>query len=299
MPGTSPRPGSGWGIVAFGGIAALAWGAFYILVMPHPARSGAVLPWLRMALELLLPLLLICLATALGHTVRRLQGEAAELRAELSRLRSGAGPKPASRAKDTALRGAAAAPVPAAAAPEPASLAPATDAGQARLPLGTAPAPALSLPDLIRALHFPETPDDRQGFRALSLALRDHRARLVVQAAQDMLTLMSQDGIYVDDLDQTLLPPAAWRQFAGEERRTGAADLALFQGSAEAARCAERLQGNTVYRDTAHHFLRRFDRLLADLVPEISDDAVTALTATRSARAFLLLGAAAGTFDLS
>lgn len=285
---TSPRHGSGWGVVALGCIAALAWSAFFLMVLPHPTGPEIPLPWLRMALGLMLPLFLICLATALAHNLHKLRVEADALRAELDGLR--APPPETAAAPKRETEGAPA-------ATEPGAPYLAQSAEQDSLPLDAAPGPQLSLPDLIRALHFPETPDDKQGFRALSLALKDHRARLVVRAAQDMLTLLSQDGIYVDDLDPTLLPPDAWRRYAGDGRHHATTELSLFAGSPEATRCATRLQENTVFRDTTHHFLRRFDQLLAEQVPGLNDDAITALTATRSARAFLLLGAAAGMFE--
>ncbi len=154
----------------------------------------------------------------------------------------------------------------------------------------------LSLPDLIRALHFPETPDDMAGFRALQRALRHHKAGQVVQAAQDMLTLLSQDGLYMDDIDPDSLDPAIWRRIAAGERQAAPALTAASDETALRA-CAERMRTNTVYRDTAQHFLRRFDQMLADMVPDISDEAIEALSATRSARAFLLVGRAAGVFE--
>ncbi|MBL9058601.1 MAG: hypothetical protein JNK88_01070, partial [Mangrovicoccus sp.] len=154
----------------------------------------------------------------------------------------------------------------------------------------------LSLPDLIRALHVPETPDDMAGFRALQRALRHHKAGQVVQAAQDMLTLLSQDGLYMDDIDPDAVDPRFWRRIAAGERRAAPAPAGAADAAAVDA-CAARMRSNTVYRDTAQHFLRRFDQMLADMVPDISDEAIEALAATRSARAFLLVGCAAGVFE--
>lgn len=155
----------------------------------------------------------------------------------------------------------------------------------------------LTLPDLIRALHFPETPDDMAGFRALQRALRHHKAGQVVQAAQDMLTLLSQDGLYMDDIEPEVAQAGIWRRIAAGDRQAAAPALAAAADEAAVRACAERMRSNTVYRDTAQHFLRRFDQMLADMVPEISDEAIEALAATRSARAFLLVGRAAGVFE--
>ena len=86
-----------------------------------------------------------------------------------------------------------AAPPPAAPAPAPAAPAPAED-GQALLALGT-PAEALEPPppvsDFIRALNFPETAEDQEGFAALRRALRDRKSAQLIQASQDVLTLLS------------------------------------------------------------------------------------------------------------
>ena len=46
--------------------------------------------------------------------------------------------------------------------------------------------------DFIRALQFPETPEDKEGFRALRLALEDRTSSKLIRAAQDVLTLLSQ-----------------------------------------------------------------------------------------------------------
>ena len=69
----------------------------------------------------------------------------------------------------------------------------------------------LSLADFIRALQFPESPDDRAGFRALRLALEDRNVAKLIRAAQDVLTLLSQEGIYMDDLKPDRARPEVWR----------------------------------------------------------------------------------------
>jgi hypothetical protein len=57
------------------------------------------------------------------------------------------------------------------------------------------------------------------------------------------------------------------------------------------------MREDTVFRDAAHHFLRRFDKLLLALEPEASDEELVDLSNTRTARAFMLLGRVTGTFD--
>ena len=41
-----------------------------------------------------------------------------------------------------------------------------------------------SVADFIRALQFPETPEDKEGFRALRLALEDRTSSKLIRAAQ-------------------------------------------------------------------------------------------------------------------
>jgi hypothetical protein len=60
---------------------------------------------------------------------------------------------------------------------------------------------------------------------------------------------------------------------------------------------AQRMRADTVFRDAAHHFLRQFDRILARLAPGSSDAELAAFAETRTARAFMLIGRVAGTFD--
>ncbi len=48
---------------------------------------------------------------------------------------------------------------------------------------------------------------------------------------------------------------------------------------------------------TAHHFLRQFDKTVAEFEKNASDPELVALTETRTARAFMLLARVTGTFD--
>ncbi|MFV1465483.1 MULTISPECIES: hypothetical protein [unclassified Phaeobacter] len=174
----------------------------------------------------------------------------------------------------------------------------ATDQGL--LALGTpaedfaAPLPA---PQLIRALNFPETAEDEEGFAALRLALRDRKAAQIIQAAQDVLTLLSQDGIYMDDLRPDMARPEIWRQFAQGTRGRAVAALGGVRDRSSLALTNARMKQDPIFRDAAHHFLRRFDQMLAEFEQEASDAEISSLGETRTARAFMLLGRVAGTFD--
>ena len=171
---------------------------------------------------------------------------------------------------------------------------------QAALPLGT-PAeeifPPLSREDFIRAMNFPETAEDEVGFAALRKALRDRQAAQLVQASQDVLTLLSQDGIYMDDLRPDMARPEIWRRFATGERGRAIAALGGIRDRSSLALTAGRMKQDPIFRDAAHHFLRRFDKMFTEFERDASDAEISDLSNTRTARAFMLLGRVAGIFD--
>lgn len=171
---------------------------------------------------------------------------------------------------------------------------------QGLLALGTpaeALTPPLSVADFIRALNFPETVDDRDGFRALRLALSDRKVSPLIQASQDVLTLLSQDGIYMDDLTPDRSRPEIWRKFAKGERGGTIAPLGGIRDRSSLALAAGRMRQDAIFRDTVHHFLRKFDHTFAEFEQTASDQEISEMTDTRTARAFMLLGRVTGTFD--
>lgn len=174
------------------------------------------------------------------------------------------------------------------------------ETGQAQLALGT-PAEALNAPleveDLIRAVNFPESAEDAEGFAALRRALADRKVASLIQAAQDVLTLLSQDGIYMDDLHPDRARPEVWRRFAQGERGRAVAALGGVRDRSSLALTAGRMRQDTIFRDAAHHFLRRFDDVISYVEPMASDQELARLGDTRTARAFMLLGRVTGTFD--
>lgn len=177
---------------------------------------------------------------------------------------------------------------------------PETPDDQATLALGTTAddiAPPLAAEDFIRALHFPETANDAEGFAALRRALKDHKAGQLVQASQDVLTLLSQEGIYMDDLRPDMARPAIWRAFGQGMRGRAISDLGGVRDRSSLALTAGRMKQDAIFRDAAHHFLRLFDRRFAEFEANASDAEIQALAETRTARAFMLLGRVAGTFD--
>lgn len=171
---------------------------------------------------------------------------------------------------------------------------------QPALALGT-PAEELAQPvsvsDFIRALNFPDNADDREGFRALRRALEDRKMAKLIRAAQDILNLLAQDGIYMDDLKPDRARPELWRRFAQGERGREIAALGGVRDRSSLALSAGRMRSDAVFRDAAHHFLRQFDHSFTEFEKNASDQEVAELAETRTARAFMLLGRVTGTFD--
>jgi hypothetical protein len=293
--------------------------ALYLLA---PADQGLAhwTPTLLTALAVALPLVLIWVTASGLRSARQMRSECQRLQAAIDGLRhsylshaqlSDATDSPTvnqklaeiaetARKTETALatfqssRTAAARP---AVPPEATRLA---TEDQGSLALGTsAEDMALPLPtgQFIRALNFPETAEDQEGFAALRAALKDRKAAQVVQAAQDVLTLLSQDGIYMDDLRPDMARPEIWRQFAQGTRGRAVAALGGVRDRTSLALTSARMKQDPIFRDAAHHFLRRFDRMFAEFEARASDSEITSLGDTRTARAFMLVGRVAGTFD--
>ena len=157
--------------------------------------------------------------------------------------------------------------------------------------------PPLSVADFIKALQFPESPDDKDGFRALRLALEDRTTAKLIRASQDVLTLLAQEGIYMDDLKPDRARSELWRRFASGERGRAIAALGGIRDRSSLALTTGRMREDTVFRDAGHHFLRCFDKTFAAFEPNATDEELAELADTRTARAFMLFGRVTGTFD--
>ena len=300
----------------------LAGTALFFLMLPEATAAGNPDP-LRFMLTMMavfLPVAMIWVAATAARTARVMSEESARLQSAIDAIRQAyiaqnqgrsLASEPsvtrkldeiaaATRKTETALatftsaRHEPAHPV-RAAAPEPVI---AED--QPALALGTSVedmTPPLSSKDFIRALNFPETAEDEEGFAALRRALKDRAAAQLIQAAQDVLTLLSQDGIYMDDLRPDRSRPEIWRQFADGHRGREVAALGGVHDRSSLALAAGRMKQDPIFRDAAHHFLRKFDQIVSGFADTATDSEIAALADTRTARAFMLLGRVAGTFD--
>lgn len=160
-----------------------------------------------------------------------------------------------------------------------------------------APSDALDPATLIRALHFPEDEHDTDGFTALRRALADARVAPLIKAAQDVLTRLAQEGIYMDDLRPDRARPDFWRAFAQGTRGALVAPLGGIRDRSCLALSSGRMRSDPEFRAAAHLFLREFDKVLSAFEPTADDAQIAALSDTRSARAFMLLGRVNGVFS--
>ena len=101
----------------------------------------------------------------------------------------------------------------------------------------------------------------------------------------------------MDDLRPDMARPEFWRKFAAGERGRAIAPLGGIRDRSSLALTAGRMRTDPVFRDAAHHFLRRFDQIYAGFEQGASDQDIAAMADTRTARAFMLLGRVTGTFD--
>ncbi|MFD2174538.1 hypothetical protein [Rhodobacter lacus] len=327
VPRIAARGRGEWGALAL----SLAWlglvGAFWWFVPGAEGAGGfSAASVVMTVVGIVLPVVMIWMATIMARTAREMRAEAQALKTSLeamrvafanqSQMRSGAGQALekkldevaiAARQAETALatfssrrdhgvvqpsadrKAALVAPRPAPVADDQPALALGTPAEELAEPVSVA--------DFIRAMQFPDNAEDKEGFRALRRALEDRTMAKLLRAAQDVLNLLAQDGIYMDDLKPDRARPELWRRFAKGERGREIAALGGVRDRSSLALTAGRMRTDTIFRDAAHHFLRQFDRTFTDFEQNATDQDVAELADTRTARAFMLLGRVTGTFD--
>ncbi len=277
-------------------VALAAW-----LAPQDQARGLAA--WLIWVLSVLLPLALIWFGVWSARSLAALRLEAGDLRAALEQMRAAGGPG----AEPQQMLRPAAAPIQRIPAPPPRPVAepraaaerrpaprPPADARQARLELDTPDAPELTPTELYFALNFPDGPDDREAIRCLRLALADPGMARLIRAAQDVVTLLAGQGVYMDDVRVPETEPALWRGFAQGMRGEAVAGLAVIRDDQALDTASAMLREDEVFRDVAHHFLRHFDRLLTQRAETDDATVLAVLAETRSGRAFILLAQATG-----
>lgn len=248
--------------------------------------TGAVLGWwltrpegqgpglLMVMLLLLAPLALIGMLITTLRSLRELRAETAHLHEALAAART----PPKTTARPVATR----AEPQLAEEPEPEEPAATSD---------------LTLEDYLRALNFPDSPEDEAAIDALQRVLADPEAARLIRSAQDVLTLLAQDGVFVDDLTPEPPRPDLWRRFAAGERGASTAGVGAVRDRAALSAATARMREDQIFQDAAHHFLRTFERSLPAFGEYATDGELVELAETRTARAFMLLARASGVFE--
>ncbi len=173
------------------------------------------------------------------------------------------------------------------------------DPNQGNLPLGARETGVQAPPDwdeMIHALNFPTDEKDKDGFRALRIAMRHRNTSQCIRAAEDIMNLMAQDGIYTDDLTPEIAPAALWRKFSEGARGEEVAAIGGIHDVTSIALIRGRMRSDQIFRDAALHFQRRFDIVLGEFCKQGTDAHIEALANTRTARTFMLLGRVSGMF---
>jgi hypothetical protein len=174
------------------------------------------------------------------------------------------------------------------------------DEAQADLPLpnddkiSNAP---ITIRELIKALNFPDDANDTEGFRVLRRAFNDHTTSKLLRSAQDVLTMLSEDGIFTDDLRVEKPAASAWRSFAKGARGKDVAALGMVRDRTALSLSNTRLKNDVAFRETVHIFLTQFDAILSEFEETAEDNELTEMGKTRSAIAFMLLGRVSGAFN--
>ncbi|MFN4100287.1 MAG: hypothetical protein ACK4GT_10960 [Pararhodobacter sp.] len=308
-----PRPSRIAGeLVAFG--LSLAWLVLLIAAFSLMQRQGMriadTLGLVVVGLAVFLPVVLIWVCALLLRAARDLRAESQRLQASVESLRRGwvRDQQAAALAPKAAERPAPPPALPPAPLPEISDdqltlfttrrTPPSTEGAQPVLALenplpNTEPLPAA---DFIRALSFPENESDEAGFAALRRALEDHGTAILVRAAQDVLSALAQEGIYMDNLHPDRARPEIWRAFALGARGAQVAGLGGVRDRSCLALTYARMRSDPGFREAAHRFLRAFDRRFAVFEASATDSDIAQFAETRTARAFMLLGRVTGIF---
>ncbi|SEA53339.1 hypothetical protein [Rubrimonas cliftonensis] len=152
--------------------------------------------------------------------------------------------------------------------------------------------------DILRALDFPRSDGDAEGFRAMRAALTDPQIAQLLQAAEDVLNILATSGQHMEDLSPEPADLGAWAAYAQGARGAAADGVGAVRTPERLDAARALLRADAVFRDAALVFARRWNGLVARIHDELGGGAVMADAAdTRSGRAFMLLTRALGAFD--
>jgi hypothetical protein len=290
MPDSEPRaeaPGGRLAAALVLLVATLLWAAALWLTLHRPdllEPYGAEARLAALAVAWVVPVMLTAWAWL---SLRRARQALAEARAQLADAQATAR---RSKARATEAKG----------PPAPREIMPAAAERAAPEPLD---ADDEAAPDPVRdsvwaALDFPASEADTAGFEALRRAMaEDRQLALVIRTAQLALSLLAQEGVRLAAADAPDPPaPEILRQYVGGARGGKVAALGASADRESLARTVGRMRRDPAFRAAAQRFVAAFEAWLRTVVPDADDATLTRIAASRSGRAFRLLGRATGSF---
>jgi hypothetical protein len=151
---------------------------------------------------------------------------------------------------------------------------------------------------LVRAANFPDSEDDQATLDALYAVLGDGDAASLLQAAEDTLSSLADIGLYMEDLKPDHAPVDVWRKFIVHHDRRIGEELSGVQNHDAIADVSGALGNDPKFSKISGQFLERYEILVERMFHEAPDPALAVeLADTRSGRAYLLIGQAAGRFN--
>jgi len=293
------------------GLAAYGVGYFGLFGDGVEPQGPVSLEIMIFAFAAILPIALVWIGVLLLRRVAEVQHDARDLAAMLKRFQAGPSGNPAARVTPAPKGGAETNAKLAALSTQmqqvekalvailAANVEPVNSSEQSE---GTQPAATLEPQDslnwdeLLHALNFPTDEKDKDGFRALRIAMGHRATSQCLRAAEDIMNLLSQDGIYTDDLSPEIAPAALWRSFAKGARGEEVSAVGGIHDAAAIAKVRSRMRSDPIFRDAALHFQRQFDITLREFCANGSDPQIEKLANTRTGRTFMLLGRVSGMF---
>ncbi len=113
-----------------------------------------------------------------------------------------------------------------------------------------------------------------------------------------MLSLLSEDGLFMEDVRPEIAPASMWRRYAEGARGKAVSEIGGVRDEVALAIARGLVRNDPVFRDTALHFLRRFDKLVERMIAELGEDPMILDAAdSRTGRAFMIVARVMGVFD--
>lgn len=145
--------------------------------------------------------------------------------------------------------------------------------------------------EFLIALHFPKTAEDERGFGVMEQAYGFEPMVRPLDAAKELLTVLSHMKLYLEDLPDFRVGAAFWgKLIAGQEPPLSGAEI----DADIVARLSSHLKEDSELTRKAEAFHAAFRELLIEVADELTPKTLESLDQTRSGRAYLLIKAANG-----